>query len=125
MKPQWLDGALLISPIKYSLCTSEEEHNLLFPKEEFLGPQHLAETRKVVVGDRFGIFVCLSPTTREEDIVTLVHEAVHVWQAIRDYLGEDEPATEQEAYCIETIFTNLLKEYDRQQAKPLKKKKRK
>ncbi len=38
----------------------------------------------------------------------LVHEATHVWQKIRDSIGEREPSIEFEAYSMQAIFQGLL-----------------
>ncbi len=44
----------------------------------------------------------------------LVHEAVHVWQAHAEYIGEHNPAHEQEAYAIQWISEELMMEFVRQ-----------
>lgn len=38
----------------------------------------------------------------------LVHESVHVWQAIRDDMGERSPSIEFEAYTVQAIFQELM-----------------
>lgn len=43
----------------------------------------------------------------------LVHEAVHVWQAYAEHMGETNPGDEQEAYAIQSISMALLGEYAR------------
>ena len=43
----------------------------------------------------------------------LVHEAVHVWQAYVDRIGEQNPGDEQEAYAIQGISQELMYEYSR------------
>lgn len=42
---------------------------------------------------------------------TLIHEAVHVWQAWCKYRGEAEPSIEFEAYSIESIARRLMQAY--------------
>ena len=42
---------------------------------------------------------------------TCTHEAVHCWQIFRDYIHEDKPSVEFEAYGIETISNTLIKAY--------------
>ena len=41
----------------------------------------------------------------------LVHEAVHVWQGYREFIGEHKPSDEFEAYSIQGIFSTLLLSY--------------
>lgn len=43
----------------------------------------------------------------------LIHEAVHVWQAYAEHMGESKPGDEQEAYAIQAISQELLAEYAR------------
>lgn len=42
----------------------------------------------------------------------IAHESVHVYQHIMDYIGEENPGTEIEAYIIQTIFENLCEAYN-------------
>ena len=41
-------------------------------------------------------------------IGTLVHECTHVWQILRDSIGEHRPSHEFEAYQLEWIVKNML-----------------
>lgn len=43
----------------------------------------------------------------------LVHEAVHVFQRLCDSIGESQPSREFEAYSIERISEQLLREFAR------------
>ncbi|MEN5103787.1 hypothetical protein [Brucella anthropi] len=38
----------------------------------------------------------------------LVHEATHIWQTIRDDIGEKDPSPEFEAYSMQAIFQGLF-----------------
>lgn len=42
----------------------------------------------------------------------IFHEAVHVWQRVREEMGETSPSTEFEAYAIQHIGLQLLMAYD-------------
>lgn len=46
-----------------------------------------------------------------EVVDTIVHESVHVWQAVRDAIGEAEPAREQEAYTIAKIVETVMHDF--------------
>ena len=56
-----------------------------------------------------------------EDIYCLlVHEAVHLWQAHCRWLGEDKPGEETEAYAIQKIAGELIKEYGKSKLSVIK-----
>lgn len=60
--------------------------------------------------------VCVSDQAGEPQIKTialLVHEAVHIWQWQCEFMGEDAPGREFEAYSIQAITKLLLEEYER------------
>lgn len=64
-----------------------------------------------------GIILVAIDANAEQDalsvIVTLVHEAVHVWQFICQHIGEDAPGIEMEAYGIAAISRGLVEAYCR------------
>jgi len=45
--------------------------------------------------------------SEQEVLGLLVHEATHVWQAVRRAMREDEPSREFEAYSMQAIFQSL------------------
>lgn len=60
------------------------------------------------------ILVCISDegvTDAAEIVLTILHEAVHVWQFLRKHICEDAPGIEMEAYGIEAITRGLLAAY--------------
>lgn len=60
------------------------------------------------------ILVCVSDdgiTDPAEVVLTIVHEATHVWQFLRLHICEEKPGIEFEAYGIEAITRGLLKAY--------------
>ena len=50
-------------------------------------------------------------------ILTIVHEAVHVWQFVCQTIGEDAPGNEMEAYGNEEISRGLIEAYCKTQGK--------
>lgn len=79
------------------------------------------------VNDTTGKVVCLVTIANHLDdaddpvgIVTLIaHEAVHVWQAIREDIGEEAPSVEFEAYAIQNISAHLLEAYSKTRGKQI------
>lgn len=134
---EWLNRELMVAPYCYALCLDEvsfgrELKRLNVPKH--LRPPFLSNTHCNATVDFFeqssGVELCcivrmkVSKTaTREEVYGLLVHEAVHIWQACREYIGEKFPASEQEAYSIQRIALSLMCSYkDQILAKKEKKK---
>lgn len=121
------------SHFELHLCTSEEQYRRLlrkwkFPKDktdQFVLEGADACTHELSTdghGDR--VIVCIRPHDSTDDplqyVGLLIHEAVHVWQSIRDNIGEDKPSSEFEAYSIQSIAEKLLKEYRKQVLTPRK-----
>ena len=117
----YINRALLFSPYCIGLCLSEaafkkELRRLKLPPEKwpsFLGSDkagattHVFESKDVVMvamGSRRNCSML-------EIHGLLVHEAVHIWQAIRDSIGEKSPSAEFEAYSLQTISQNLFEAY--------------
>lgn len=75
--------------------------------------------------DDYGLaIICLKEgieLTTIEAYSLLVHEAVHLWQAHCEYIGEEKPGDEIEAYAIQKIATELMKEYTRLKGMPSEK----
>lgn len=50
----------------------------------------------------------------------LAHEAVHIWQAVREAMFEESPSSEFEAYSIQAIARDLFFEYEKAMSKSKK-----
>lgn len=57
-----------------------------------------------------------NPKYLKENLDTLIHESVHVFQAAMKYVQEEKPGDEVQAYHIASICTNMIKDYARQAA---------
>lgn len=105
--------ALILAPVSLKLFTDRDEYNA-FLKQKGLDSCDSDEGlsgsvyNKIVDGY---VLIYISPDQTGNILnATLVHEAVHVFSRIRDYmgLGYDE---EISAYGIESIFTQLTELY--------------
>jgi hypothetical protein len=117
---KWCGRTLLKTPIRYGLCMSQNDFDIALIKlglepEPWMSKGNAANTHFITIDNKVRVIVCLAPPKKRETIEqtygTLVHEAVHVWQEIRQYTGETKAGEEQEAYCIEQIAYNLMAEY--------------
>jgi hypothetical protein len=130
----WLDRALFVSPYYYRLCLTEKDYHkelkrLKLPKkdwDDFLKTDHCGATIHLFIEPKGGrcAVVCLhvdKKHTIEQVHAMLVHEAVHLWQEIRDYIGEGRPSTEFEAYAIQSLSQRLMESYAEQTSKKARK----
>lgn len=120
----WLSQTLITSPVKYALCLSESEFKSYLDEicpgrsSPYLSTPYALATAQCfdnsTTGQRY-VVVCLNPNLAErplcEVIGLLVHEATHIWQEIRDHIGESKPSVEFEAYSMQQISQNLVEEY--------------
>jgi hypothetical protein len=124
-KVQWIDRELIRNPLYIALCKTEdafhrELRRLGIAKPEwptFLKNEHADATVHHLVHaktKRQLAIVCINKRAgrlRVEVDGLLVHEAVHIWQEIRDRIGERDPSPEFEAYAIQGIAQNLIAAY--------------
>jgi hypothetical protein len=91
---------------------------LEWPSGETLACVHWEEVRRLRCGYSRLAIICVpwppgrrAPT--KEFLATLVHESVHVWRHVADYIGEDEPGEEVEAYTVDYIFGELYSAWEK------------
>ena len=118
---QWLDRSLVISPYSFGLCRNEKDFQkelkrLKVPANQWSewvtegadGTTHFFEK---VGGKGLCCIVCIvSRNKAKRDVVIglLVHEAVHIWQAIKEEMRETKPSKEFEACSIAHISQELI-----------------
>lgn len=118
---KWCDRNLIQSPCHYGLCTSKVDFQCTLkkmgiPVEDwplFLAHPSADATTTFFEHDGKAIMIVSLRCKRRrkaEIHALLCHEAVHVWRKICELLGEDEPSSEFEAYAIQMITLNLIKE---------------
>ena len=127
--PNWLSRTLVWNPVYYTLCTSDErfqailEHCEFKQKCSFLSAEDSEATTWQFESDS-GRCVCIvnipALPDREDqlEVVGLIaHEAVHVWQKVRQHLSIEAVEAigeEFEAYALQGIIQELLMEYRKQ-----------
>ena len=105
----------------FGLCLSEadfrKELKRLKVKEAvpFLGSPHSNGTTHFLInkGKEIAI-VCIAPSSSVPAVEVyglLIHEAVHIWRAHCDSIGEKAPSAEFECYGIQHIATQLIAAY--------------
>jgi hypothetical protein len=118
---QWLNRNLIFSPICYCLCLSNEEFEKelkrlkLHPRNwpDFVNPgadatAHFFESTDTC--DECAI-ICLDLKPNRllcEVMGLLTHECVHIWQAIKNNMGEKNPSNEFEAYSIHWLSQQVI-----------------
>lgn len=122
---KWIDRALIVSPYCYGLCRTEKEFHrelkrLKLPRSYW--PDFMLSTHADATVHFFNqtddtgkcAIVCVGPIkgkTMAQVFAMLTHEAVHIWQAIIEDIGEKYPSAEFEAYSIQTISQRLMEAY--------------
>lgn len=113
--PEWY-----ISPfqhVKYTLARNQLHMDLLFDdmddSDEFLSMGAGAQVD--FYQDSAYAIVQIGDTSERTSVDIhglLLHEAVHVWQRIRQRMGEKEPSIEFEAYSIQRIAQDLFSMFE-------------
>ena len=120
----WLSRSLIDGP-HLALCMSQKEYKKALKAlgmkksmaSDFVNEGADATVHTFDKNDGRGIacIVCLSTRedrSREQVYGILAHEATHVWQQFLDFIGEDSPGKEIEAYSIQAICQRLFEAYE-------------
>ncbi|MBC7602789.1 MAG: hypothetical protein H7255_09040 [Ramlibacter sp.] len=124
MKVRWLDRDTVLAP-HMTLCLNEQQflaaakHCKLKRPDQWLD---VAKQKACVhtweANDKLTCVVCLHPDSIKSDPIDvacmLVHEAVHVFQRLCDSIGEHTPGREFEAYSVERIAEQLMRDFVKQ-----------
>lgn len=113
--PEWY-----ISPfqhVKYTLARNQLHMDLLFDdmddSDEFLSAG--ADAQVDFYQDSAYAIVQIGDVSKRTPVETyglLLHEAVHIWQRVKQRMGESNPSTEFEAYSIQSIAQDLFAMYE-------------
>ena len=122
-KPQyrWLDRRIAAPGPYLTLCLSQEEFrdavmHLKAPEIPIWCPS--SAITHIFSHENGGVccVVCIKGWEGRNPIEVaglLVHEAVHVWQAYAEDIGERSEGAEQEAYAVQAISQELMAEFAR------------
>ena len=128
MELRWLDRCLLLSTHYFTLCTTEKMFkkalkHLRIPKRShppFLSNWHSNATAHYFENRdslKASCVVCIGSVegkSKPQVFALLTHEAVHMWQQIKEAIGEHSPSPEFEAHAVQSISQQLFEEYERQ-----------
>lgn len=120
----WVDRSLLLGP-RLALVTSDRQFLAakksagLECNEPLLGAHMHACVHSY--NDDQGQLVCIVGISLEacrhmdgiEIAALFAHEAVHVWQRVRDRLGPGDLGREMEAYAVQNIVSNLMRGFQK------------
>jgi hypothetical protein len=113
---KWLERSLMLGP-RLTLCLTPDDLTAVLKhltcSECVPFPEHGATTYFMAKpGNDTVAAVCMSDTGLTAGAYALlVHEAVHVWQAHLDDIGDDSPSHESEAYGVQMVAFQLISEY--------------
>lgn len=120
----WIDRAIIESPYCIGLCQTEKQFKNELKRLRVANPEQnhwVIEGKDATVTELEGsqkhekcflVGIKQDEHTKPIEIVgLLVHEAVHIWQKIRQDMREDEPGTEVEAYAIQSLSIKLIDAY--------------
>ena len=118
---KWCNRELIRSPLYIGLCLSEKKFakemkrmGIKNPPSFLKTPQSNATAHFFIKDGDESVIVALGKHKKREPIEVaglLVHEAVHIWQAVKDSIGEHSPSMEFEAYSIQSISQQLMCAY--------------
>ncbi|GGL48343.1 hypothetical protein [Caulobacter rhizosphaerae] len=101
-------------PVFYGFCPSEAAWKRAVRKLGAKGDPYPAHAACCTTYSHKGQVTCLvtlGPATKHQTRVgvagLLAHEATHVWQQVREKMGERWPSIEFEAYAVQCIFQGL------------------
>lgn len=117
--PDWYTSPF--GHVDYTLVRNQTQLDILFDSNESDFTFMVGNPNACVnLRDEFAI-VQIGDTSRwniQQVHAMLLHEAVHVWQHIRERMGEDTPSSEFEAYSIQRIAQDLFVMYEESECDP-------
>lgn len=108
-KPQWISTPF--GHLKYTLVRTKKQASKLGYPTDDLGTAN-AQVSFYTEPDDSGAAIVYIPKHKNVDLLLvqglIIHEAVHIWQEVKDLMSESNPSSEFEAYSIQKISQDLL-----------------
>lgn len=120
MTIKWLDKPNSHPAPYMTLCLNEKQFKEALARIkittpiDFVGRGSNATTHIFTLDGKVTCIVCLRPAkhhTLNQIYAVLVHECVHIWQELREMIGEKNPSSEFEAYTIQWICQQFFYAY--------------
>lgn len=110
-KPYWCKTPF--QHLQYTLVRNQKQLNKVYgdKSQVFLSGGCAAQ-----VNLSNGFAIVQIGDTKGRDLIEvhglILHEAVHIWQRLKELMGEDSPSIEFEAYSIQAIAQDLFSMYE-------------
>lgn len=109
--PEWYTSPF--QHVKYTLVRNQDQFDLIFDDitdtDQFM---HMGCAAQVDFYQDNKLAVVQIGDTSERTIIEvfglLLHESIHIWQKIRERMGERNPSSEFEAYSIQALAQDLF-----------------
>lgn len=121
MKNKWLDRTLINGPYLVLVVNERQYSDAMdhlkikkSDRDPWLGKNANATAHVLMSKGKLCAVVSISVEKGRDPnsiVGLLVHEAVHVWQYFKEFIGEDMPSKEFEAYAIQNISQELIQAY--------------
>ena len=112
---KWIDRSLIESPSCIGLCLSKKDFKAEMKRLKVPNPPKWITDGKDGMTHFFSYrgretaIVCIKQHNKPiETVGLIIHEAVHIYQYIKQNLNENNPSKEFEAYSIQTIAQRLI-----------------
>lgn len=111
--PEWYTTSF--EHMRYTLVRNQDQLDILFDnaKAPFNFLESNADARVSFIDDYAVVQIKDESKWSLIQIHGLIlHEAVHIWQELREKMGEENPSAEFEAYSVQSIAQNLFDMYE-------------
>jgi hypothetical protein len=124
----WSNIPLAFCPFEIIACFGEKQYDeaLKFKKIKRMRIPYKKDAFVYAYRKNNTIDFCIirfkiRPPGRAETVGIVVHECIHLWQYIKETLGEESPSPEFEAYAMQSLAQSIYSEFEKHNVKKFKK----